>query len=59
VPKRRKNTLDGKVRQCWGAVVHEGASPRRSAMLAGPMGPEQVQMLSRLPPQYAVAAVVG
>ena len=59
VPKRRKKTLYGKVRKFLGAVFHEWASQRRSEILEGHMVQDHVHMLSRMPPKYAVAEVVG
>jgi putative transposase len=59
VPKRRKQTLSGKVRKFLGAVFHAWASPRRSEILEGHMVQDHVHMRSRIPPKYAVAEVVG
>jgi putative transposase len=42
-----------------GLVFHDLAAQRRSEILAGHMGQEHVHMLIRIPPQYAVAEVVG
>ena len=50
VPKRRKKTLYGKVRQCLGAVLHALASQRRNAILEGHMVQDHVPMLIRIPP---------
>jgi putative transposase len=59
VPTRRKKTLYGQGRQGLGSVLHAVASQRRSERLAGHRGQAHGQRLSRLPPQYAGAEVVG
>jgi putative transposase len=59
VPKGRTKALHGKVRKFLGRVFHALAAQRRSAMLAGHRVQEHVRMLSRIPPPYAVAEVVG
>jgi putative transposase len=59
VPKRRKKTLDGKVRKFLGTGLPALASPRRSQMLEGLMVQDHGHRLSRLPPQDAVAAGLG
>jgi putative transposase len=59
VPKGRKKALYGKVRQFLGSVCHALAAQRRSEMLEGHLVQDPVHMLIRIPPQYAVAEVVG
>ena len=59
VPKGRKQALSGTGRQCVGPVLHAWAAQRRRDMLAGHRVQEQVHRVSRSPPPYSVAAVVG
>ena len=59
VPKGRKKELYGKVRKFLGPVFHELAGQRRSQILEGHMVQDHVHMLSRIPPKYSVAEVVG
>ena len=59
VPKGRQKELYGKVRKFVAPVFHELASQRRSQILEGHMVQDHVHMLIRIPPQYAVAEVVG
>jgi putative transposase len=42
-----------------GPVLRELAGQRGSTILEGPMVQDHVHMLSRMPPQYAVAEVIG
>ena len=59
IPKGRKKALYGKSRGFLGPVLRERAGQRGSTIVAGPMVQDQVHMLMRMPPQYAVAEVMG
>ena len=59
IPKGRKKALYGKMRSFLGSVWRERAGQRGSTIVEGPMVQAHVHMLSRIPPQYAVAAVIG
>jgi putative transposase len=59
IPKGRKKALYGKIRQFLGPVLRELAGQRGSPILEGHMGQDHGHMLSRIPPKYAVAEVIG
>jgi putative transposase len=59
VPKGRKKARYGQVRKFVGPVLHALAAQRRSAMLEGHRVQDHVHLLIRIPPQDAVAEVVG
>src|SRR4029450_4266272 len=59
IPKGRKKALYGKSRGFLGRVWRALAGQRGSTILEGPMGQDHVHRLSRSPPQYAVAEVIG
>jgi putative transposase len=59
IPKGRKKALYGKSRGFLGPVWRALAGQRGSTILEGPMGQDHVHRLSRSPPQYAVAEVIG
>ena len=59
IPKGRKKALYGKIRQFWGPVLRELAGQRGSTIVEGHRVPDHVHMLIRIPPQYAVAEVMG
>ena len=51
--------LYGKIRKFLGPVLHELARPRGSEIAEGYMVADHVHMLIKIPPQYAVAEVIG
>jgi len=59
IPKCRKKTLYGKIRQYLGRVFHELAGQRNSKILEGHMVQDHVHMLIKIPPKYSVAEVIG
>jgi len=59
IPKGRKKTLYGKIRQFLGSKFHELAGQRESKILEGHMVQDHVHMLIKIPPKYSVAEVVG
>jgi putative transposase len=59
IPKGRKKALYGKIRSFLGPVLRELAGQRGSTIVEGHMVQDHVPMLIRMPPQYAVAEVMG
>src|SRR5262245_33514800 len=59
IPKGRKKALYGKIRKFLGPVLRELAGQRGSIIVEGHMVQDHVHMLIRIPPTYAVAAVLG
>ena len=59
IPKYRKKTLYGQLRQYLGEVFKELARSRECEVLEGHMMPDHVHMLISIPPKYAVSQVVG
>jgi len=59
IPKRRRKTLYGAVRKHLGEVFHQVARQKESRIEAGHLRPDHVHMLIAIPPQYAVAQVIG
>ena len=59
IPKYRKKTLYGRLRQYLGALLKELAGQRECAIIEGHLLPDHVHILISIPPKYAVAQVVG
>src|SRR4030095_15325984 len=59
IPKGRKQALYGKIRKFLGPLLRALAGQRGSPIVEGPMVQDHVHMLSRIPPKYAVAEVIG
>jgi putative transposase len=59
VPKRRRKTLYGTMRKALGAICHELARQKECRISAGPVMPDHVPIGIEMPPQHAVAAVLG
>ncbi len=59
VPKYRRKTLYGRVRQELGDVLHDLARQKDSRILEGHLQPDHIHMLMSIPPKYSVAQVVG
>jgi putative transposase len=59
IPKYRKKTIFGQIRQELGPVLRELARQKESEILEGRMVIDHVHMLISIPPKYAVAQVVG
>ena len=59
IPKYRKKTLFGQLRQYLGEVFKDLARGRESEVIEGHLSPDHVHMLISIPPKYSVAQVVG
>ena len=59
IPKCRRKTLYGELRNYLGDVFHRLAQQRESRILEGHLMPDHVHMLVQIPPKYAVSQVVG
>ena len=59
IPKCRRKTLYGELRQYLGEVFRRLARQTESRIEEGHLLPDHVHMLIALPPKYAVAQVVG
>ena len=59
IPKGRRKALYGQRRAALGEVVREWARQKESKVEEGHLRPEHVHLLLSIPPQYAVAQVVG
>ena len=59
IPKCRRKVLYGKVRHALGPIFHELAKQRESEIIEGHLLPDHVHMMIRIPPKYAVSAVMG
>ena len=59
IPKYRRKTLYGRLRQYLGALLKELATQKGCSILEGHLLPDHVHVLIAIPPKYAVAQVVG
>jgi putative transposase len=59
IPKCRRKTLFGQIRQHLGEVFRKLAAQKESQIEEGHMQPDHVHMLILIPPKYAVSQVVG
>lgn len=59
VPKYRRKTLYGRIRQELGEVFHDLARQKDSRILEGHLQPDHIHVLMSIPPKYSVAQVVG
>jgi putative transposase len=59
IPKCRRKTLFGQIRQHLGEVFHRLAAQKESRIEEGHLQPDHVHMLISIPPKYAVSQVVG
>jgi len=59
IPKYRRKTLYGELRNKLGEVFHELARQKESKVLEGHLQPDHVHMLILIPPKYSVAQVIG
>lgn len=59
IPKYRRKRLYGQLRRELGAVFHQLARQKESAVEEGHVMPDHVHMLVSIPPKYAVSQVVG
>src|SRR5499425_3479796 len=59
IPKCRRKTLFGQIRQHLGEVFRKLAAQKESRIEQGHLQPDHVHMLISIPPKYAVSQVVG
>jgi putative transposase len=59
IPKCRRKTIFGQIRQHLGEVFHKLTVQKESWIEQGHLQPDHVHMLISIPPKYAVSQVVG
>ena len=59
IPKCRRRTLYGQLRQHLGEVFRKLAAQRECRVEEGHLMPDRVHMMLSIPPKYAVSQVVG
>jgi len=59
IPKCRRRTLYGQLRQHLGEVFRMLAAQKESRVEEGHLMPDHVHMMLSIPPKYAVSQVVG
>jgi len=59
IPKRRKKTLYGELRQRLGDVFRTLAKQKECQVVEGYLMPDHAHMLISIPPKYSVAQVIG
>jgi len=59
IPKCRKETLYGELRQRLGDVFRTLAKQKECQVVEGHLMPDHVHMLISIPPKYSVAQVIG
>jgi putative transposase len=59
IPKYRKKTICGQIRQDLGDAMHELARQKDSRIAEGHLMSDHVHMLIEIPPKHAVAKVIG
>ena len=59
IPKCRRRTLYGELRQHLGEVFKELAKQKESRVEEGHLMPDHVHMMLSIPPKYSVAQIVG
>jgi len=59
IPKYRKKTLYGELRQRLGDVFRTLAKQKECQVVEGHLMPDHVHMLISIPPKYSVAQVIG
>ena len=59
IPKYRRKTLYGELRQHLGEVFRKLAEQKESRIEEGHLMPDHVHMMIAIPPKYAVSQVVG
>ncbi|MCU7872005.1 MAG: IS200/IS605 family transposase [Candidatus Thiodiazotropha sp. (ex Lucinoma borealis)] len=59
IPKYRRKTLFGQIRQELGEVFHRLARQKESLIEEGHVMADHVHMMISIPPKYAVSQVVG
>ena len=59
IPKCRRRTLYGQLRQHLGEVLRKLATQKESRIEEGHLMPDHVHMMISIPPKYAVSQVIG
>ena len=59
IPKCRRKTLNGELRQHLGEVFRRLAMQKESKVEEGHLMPDHVHMMISIPPKYAVSQVIG
>ena len=59
IPKKRKKSLYGKIREYLKPIFHELARQRNCEIVEGYMSRDHIHMCIAIPPKYAVSEVVG
>ena len=59
IPKCRRKTLYGELRQHLGEVFRKLATQKESRIEEGHLLPDHVHMMIAIPPKYAVSQVIG
>jgi len=59
VPKYRKKTIYGKIREQLGPIFHELARQKESKIVEGKLVVDHVHMCIEIPPKYPVSSVIG
>ena len=59
IPKCRRRTLYGQLRQHLGEVFRKLAAQKESQIVEGHLMPDHVHMMIAIPPKYAVSQVIG
>ncbi len=59
VPKYRKKTIYGEIREFLRRTFHELAKQKGCEIVSGSLAQDHVHMLIRIPPKYSVAEVIG
>ena len=59
IPKYRRKTLYGELRQHLGEVFRKLAMQKESRVEEGHLMPDHVHMMISIPPKYAVSQVIG
>ncbi|MCA3219756.1 MAG: IS200/IS605 family transposase [Burkholderiales bacterium] len=59
IPKCRRRTLYGQLRQHLGEVFRKLAAQKESRIEEGHLMPDHVQMMISIPPKHAVSQVIG
>ena len=59
VPKYRRKTMFGGIREFLGPVFHELARQKECRIVEGHLMPDHVHMCIEIPPKYSVSSVIG
>jgi putative transposase len=59
VPKRRRKTVFGKIREKLGPIFHELARQKECRIVEGHLLADHVHMCIEIPPKHSVASVIG